>query len=269
MDSVTAYDRSGGDQHQICTEWCTQSRRNPTLLQTESRQVSSNQRHMHPALAAVVQKHLSCEFRKPVAAHNLAAFERLMAQVTANPRALVLDSFCGTGHSTALLAQRHPDHLVVGIDKSAQRLGKHPTGAGHNYILLQADCEDIWQLLAAQGLTADYHYLLYPNPWPKAKHLQRRVHGHASFAWLLQLAGRTGQMQPATKYASMGGIHRGEIELRSNWQVYVEEFGTAMHLAGCHGRIARVPAGPDLTLFETKYRQSGHELWAFTSNAPP
>jgi tRNA (guanine-N7-)-methyltransferase len=216
-------------------------------LQANSRQVSSNQRHLHPGLAKLVEKHLGSDFRKPVATHNLRAFKALMTKLASSPRPIVLDSFCGTGHSTAILAQRHAGHLIVGIDKSAQRLGKHVAGPADNYILLQADCEDIWQLLLQEGLVADYHYLLYPNPWPKARYLQRRIHGHGSFVWLLQLGGR--------------------IELRSNWQVYVEEFGLAMHLAGYRGQIAKIPEEPDLTLFEQKYRLSAHDLWAFTGNA--
>ena len=78
-------------------------------------------------------------------------------------------------------------------------------------MLLRADCEDIWQQLALDGVQLARHYLLYPNPWPKAKHLQRRVHGQAVLPALLQL----------------GGV----ITLRSNWQLYVEEFGLALHLA--------------------------------------
>lgn len=212
-------------------------------MSANSRQVSSNQLHLHPRLTAVVHRHLATAYRKPVAAHNRAAFQPLAEQLATSPRPLVLDSFCGTAHSTATLAQRHPGHLVVGIDKSAQRIGRHQAIAADNYLLLQADCEDIWQLLVQQGVKVDYHYLLYPNPWPKAKHLQRRIHGHGSFNWLVQLGGR--------------------LELRSNWQTYVEEFGLAMHLAGCRGRIARVAEEPAMSLFEQKYRQSGHELWSF------
>jgi tRNA (guanine-N7-)-methyltransferase len=220
-------------------------------LQARSRQVSSNQRFTHPKLPGLVRKHLHTHFRKPAAPHNIAAFELLMRELAARPRPLVLDSFCGTGHSTAALAQRHPEHLVVGVDKSARRLQKHQASTCDNYLLLQAECEDLWQLLVQQGLTAEFHYLLYPNPWPKAKHLQRRVHANASFTALLQLAGQ-------------GGSCPGRIEVRSNWQIYVEEFGVAMHLAGCPGRISRVSAQPALSLFESKYADSGHLLWAFT-----
>ena len=218
-------------------------------MQANSRQVSSNQHHVHPKLTAVVRRHLTAQDRTPLSAHSISAYEALTRELSERPRPLVLDSFCGTGHSTASLAKNHPHHLVVGIDKSGQRLSKHPSGSSTNYLLLQADCEDIWKLLVQDGVNTDYHYMLYPNLWPKAKHLQRRVHGHASFPLVLRMG--------------------GHIELRSNWQIYVEEFGLAMHLAGYRGRISKVPESLGLSLFEQKYRQSGHELWAYTGKVEP
>ena len=142
--------------------------------------------------------------------------------------------------------RRHPDHLVVGIDKSENRLAKHPGGDRGNYLLLRAPCEDIWRLLVDSGMRLDHHYLLYLNPWPKAAHLKRRLHGHNSFPLLLELGGR--------------------LELRSNWQLYVEEFGSAMHIAGQPGCVATVREDtPALSLFERKYRDSGHTLWSYTT----
>ena len=218
-------------------------------MQRKSRAVSSNQPHLHPKLAEVVNRHLRTTHQAQLSTHNIQAFERLCAELGARPRPLVLDSFCGTGHSTAALAERHPNHLIVGIDKSARRLAKHCHSGRDNYLLLQADCEDIWALLVRDGLLLDYHYMLYPNPWPKAAHLQRRIHGHPSFPLLLHL----------------GGI----LELRSNWQLYVEEFGCAMHLAGHRGRVIRLAdKGPDLSLFEQKYRHSGQALWSYTLSIP-
>jgi tRNA (guanine-N7-)-methyltransferase len=219
-------------------------------LQANSRPVSSNQYHLHPQLARIVSRHLQTPHRAPLAAHNRLAYIELSNALSSQPRPLVLDSFCGTGHSTAALAARHPGHLVVGIDKSAQRLAKHPKRSRENYLLLQADCEDIWSLMVHAGLRAEYHYMLYPNPWPKAAQVQRRVHGHASFPLLLQLG--------------------GTLELRSNWQIYVEEFGYAMHLAGQRGCIRMLDENqPDLSLFEQKYRRSGHDLWSCTVRIMP
>tara|TARA_R110001592_G_scaffold363393_1_gene687262 strand:- start:109935 stop:110744 length:810 start_codon:yes stop_codon:yes gene_type:complete len=223
---------------------CFRYKRILPLLHALSRQPTSNQEHLHPKLAATVRRHLQAPSRKPAASHNTVALELLLQELANRPRPLVLDSFCGTGHSTATLAQRHPGHLVVGIDKSGHRLAKQPADTPENTLLLQAECEGLWQLLAERNIAADYHYLLYPNPWPKAKHLQRRVHGCGGFFWLLQLGGR--------------------IELRSNWQAYVEEFGVAMHLAAHPGSVSRVMPVSPLSLFELKYMESGHELWAFT-----
>lgn len=221
-----------------------------TPLQATSSQVSSNQHQLHPKLAEIVERHLRAEHRAQVVAHNHTAYQSLRERLNAQPRPLVLDSFCGTGHSSAALAERHPDHLVVGIDKSAQRLARHPYPPGDNYLLLRADCEDIWQLLVRDGLAADFHYILYPNPWPKAKHLQRRVHGHASFPLLTQLG--------------------GTLELRSNWQLYIEEFDVAMQLAGHKGSVSKLATGEaDLSLFEQKYRKSGHDLWVYTTKIMP
>ena len=150
----------------------------------------------------------------------------------------------------APVATENPDHLVLGIDQSAHRLAKHPGEPGANYLLLRANCVDIWTLLAADGVKLSHHYLLYPNPWPKSAQLRRRVHGHPGFAALLRLG--------------------GELELRSNWQLYVEEFGAAMHFAGQRGVVTRLREGePALTLFERKYRASGHRLWSYRADILP
>ncbi|MDX1734707.1 MAG: SAM-dependent methyltransferase, partial [Halioglobus sp.] len=215
-----------------------------------SRQVSSNQSHLHPRLGRTVTRHLGSTYRAAIGDHNRAAYAQLRERLDACGRPLVLDSFCGTGHSTRALSARHGDCLLVGIDKSAARLAKHPAQPTDGYLLLRADCEAIWQQLAADGIALAHHYILYPNPWPKSRHLQRRVHGHPAFRTLLALGGR--------------------LELRSNWQVYVEEFGVAMSLAGQVGVVSELcaPVQP-LTLFERKYHDSGHPLWVYRCAIAP
>jgi len=212
-------------------------------LPSHSRSVSSKQGNTHPKLPALLRRHLAHEYQRPVADHSRTAFTELLDALDKHPRPLILDSFCGTGQSTATLAQRHPEHLVVGVDKSAHRLARHVSSMADNYVLLQADCEDIWQLLLQKKLHIEWHYLLYPNPWPKKRHLQRRIHGSAAFARLLKLGGK--------------------IELRSNWQLYVEEFGLAMYLAGHYGSVFQLSEQLPITLFEKKYQASSQRLWVY------
>ncbi|MEP1469998.1 MAG: SAM-dependent methyltransferase [Halieaceae bacterium] len=218
-------------------------------MRTASRQVRSNQQHTHPGLPELLRRHMQARWQKPVADFNSEAFDAINASIAEQNRPLILDSFCGTGLSTAQLAARHPDHLVVGIDQSAQRLSRH-SHSQDNYLLLRAECEPLWLLLVEAGITLSHHYLLYPNPWPKRSHLKRRIHGHPAFPLLLALG--------------------GSIELRTNWQIYAEEFGLALHLAGTPGYVSQfVMQGSALTLFEQKYADSGHPLWRYRGDVRP
>lgn len=213
-------------------------------MQANSRPVVSNQPGLHPRLGEVVEKHLKTTHQSPLQRHNVEAYQRLLAAVSDNAKPLILDSFCGTGHSTAALATANPQHFVIGIDQSASRLKRHPPTQSGNYQLIQANCEAVWAQMAQDKLRVAAHYLLYPNPWPKAAHLQRRIHGHPGFKDLLALG--------------------GNIELRSNWQLYVEEFGIAMALANASGYVSLLSReGAGMTLFEQKYHNSGQAIWVY------
>lgn len=218
-------------------------------MEGNSRSVSSNQQGIHENLNKVVQRHLDEEFKKPYRQHTLEAFLQLEKQVEAAARPLVFDSCCGTGVSTAALAELHPDALVIGMDKSAHRLTKHQAHfdqAGQNYLLLQVDLNDFWRLAVEVGWQPSHHYILYPNPWPKSRHLQRRWHGSAVFPYLLKLG--------------------GQLELRSNWQTYLEEFQVALELAGHSSQLNSFKTGTPITAFERKYQNSGQQLWQLRSH---
>lgn len=211
-----------------------------------SRRVASNQTGVHERLTSVLQRHRAASFRKPIARHTALAFDRVAARVVASGRPLILDAGCGTGESTHILANRHPLHLVIGVDKSSHRLAKGelrtPTGP-ENVLLVRADLVDFWRLASQAGWRFDQLYLLYPNPWPKKQHLKRRFHGHPVFFDLLRLA--------------------QNYELRSNWRLYLEEFVSAFAWAtGAIGRIETLaPEPPYLTPFEKKYAESGQPLY--------
>ncbi|WP_337878042.1 methyltransferase domain-containing protein [Caldimonas sp.] len=213
---------------------------------TLSRPVRSNQHGPHPRLDELVRRHLSQPFRKPPAPYSVAAFETIARSREGRP--LVLDSACGTGESSARLARRHPQALVVGIDQSAERLErgqrKLQCAWPPNLLLLRADVSDVWALMAQAGWRVEHHYLLYPNPWPKAEHVMRRWGTHPRLPALLALGGR--------------------VELRSNWAIYAQEFAHALHLAGRQA-LLDMPGPAELadpvSPFERKYRDAGHTLW--------
>jgi tRNA G46 methylase TrmB len=208
-----------------------------------SRSIVSNQAGIHEKLDEIVNKHLSAEFKKPIAEHTQLAFDEVNAKVQDFKGSLILDSCCGVGESTANLAKRHPDALVIGIDKSSHRLDKHDveykqTDSGQ-YILVQADLNDFWRLAVGANWQPTHHYLLYPNPWPKSKHIRRRWHGAAIFPFIVKL----------------GGL----LEVRSNWDIYVKEFARALELTGNSCDVVPYESDDAITPFERKYWASGQQ----------
>jgi tRNA (guanine-N7-)-methyltransferase len=215
-----------------------------TPSQTMIDVIDSDQQDVHADLHRVVERHLQHPWIKPVPAHTADAFEKAVMwwRRRGNPP-LIIDSFCGTGMSTALLAQRNPDACVIGLDKSSHRLSKHKT-EGPNYLLVRAECESFWQCVVKDNIAIEQHWLLYPNPWPKASQLKRRIHGHPSFPLLKALG--------------------GQLELRTNWQIYAEEFYQACNQVGINGQLEPFVPENSMTLFETKYHDRGHQLWRFS-----
>ena len=210
-------------------------------MDANSRIVISSQPGVHPGLIRLLERHRSARWQKPPQLVDQPALDTLDAALDAHSGQLILDSFCGSGASSAWLGRHYPEALVVGVDKSAERLRKAPN-LPDNVLLLRAHCEAVWRHLAHRSVRVSRHCLYYPNPWPKPGHLGRRIHGHPAFYELLELS--------------------GTIELRSNWQIYVEEFGTALLHNGVASAISVVnPDDAPISLFERKYRASGQVLW--------
>jgi tRNA (guanine-N7-)-methyltransferase len=216
----------------------------------------------------------------------------------AGVKLVILDSGCGAGLSTCSLANLYPNLPVIGVDRSIVRLSKNrkvdiitPDASrseeprrheqpeqeqeqeqredlnyitdndNNNAVLLRAELVDFFMLAATRSdWVIHSHYLLYPNPYPKAKHLKRRFHGHPVFPAILALGGK--------------------LVVRSNWEVYCTEFSESVGAivdAGvvpglhCDFRRTTLPitdsseshsAGNNVTThFETKYRAVGLSLY--------
>jgi len=205
----------------------------------------SAQQGVHEKLDECVLRHRDAPFRKPFADYNRHAFDAALAGWDTRAP-LILDAGCGVGHSTIALARAHPDHWVIGVDQSEDRLNRrkpYPEALlPRNMVLIRADLVDFWRLLDEAGLRLARHYILYPNPWPKIGHLGRRWPAHPVFPCVPRL----------------GGV----LECRTNWQVYIAEFCRALELlldrpVGWETFEADTP----LTPFERKYRDSGQTLY--------
>ena len=198
----------------------------------------------HPRVNETALKHMSTfniyQENSFVSGHTVLAFERAKEFVDefynnssdSSRKIVILDSGCGKGMSTLALSKRYPEYPVLGIDRSISRLSRNPlyaststsqtesldedgsiysswTEEASNALLVRADLVDFWMLAVNQSdWTIHSHYMLYPNPYPKSKHLQRRWHGHPVFPVILALG--------------------GNLIVRSNWDIYCQEMSSSI-----------------------------------------
>ncbi len=225
----------------------------------DSKAIVSNQQGVHEKLDEIVKRHLENDFKKPYQQHTQQAFADIDAKVTSfiasNPSGnIILDACCGVGQSTRLLAQQNPSALVIGVDKSDHRLSRNVEGfssdngfVANNFHLVRADLNDFYRLVKAANWPVSQHFILYPNPWPKSKHIRRRWHGSAVFPQMTSIG--------------------EQLVLRSNWRLYLEEFQQAAAWVGLKGNIDVVPlVKPSLALtpFEAKFQASQQTCWQLT-----
>ena len=214
------------------------------MVSSNSRVVTSNQLGPHESLEKVVSKHLLTESKKPFEQHTLDAFQSVQSWLADWTGPIVLDSCCGVGESTAVLAKRHADAKVIGVDKSAIRINKHDQHyhqGTENHRVIRADVIDFWRLVSEHQWAISHHYLLYPNPYPKSSQFKRRWHGSAAFADLVKIG--------------------GQLEVRSNWKIYIEEFSLALELANIQNSWGCHDTSQPITPFERKYTASGQHCW--------
>ena len=214
-------------------------------MQQPSRIVTSTQQGIHPDLPVVLDKHLATEYRRPIMDYSRRAYDDgIKAWGARSP--LILDAGCGVGESTIALAHAYPDHFVIGVDQSEDRLSRDKSmiapSRPDNLMWLRADLVDIWRLLANDGVRLARHYCLYPNPWPKPHHLMRRWHGHPVFP----------------VWRALGGV----FEARTNWAIYADELVFSLKRLGC-ANVEVTPYSPVecMTPFERKYLNGGQVLY--------
>ena len=217
-----------------------------------SKEGESNQDGIHPDLEELVSRYLDSEFRRPIADHTREAFDAAANFVSHFQTPIILDSGCGTGLSTLALAKKFPENPILGIDKSEIRLSK-ATARGEeiqipeNVFYVRAELIDFWRLAKSADWNIQFHALFYPNPWPKKSEVRYRFHGHPIFPTLVKLS--------------------PQLELRTNWKIYADEFAFALNLAAKHFSLRTniseeifTPENP-ITAFEKKFHESHHTLW--------
>jgi tRNA (guanine-N7-)-methyltransferase len=178
-----------------------------------------------------------------VCARDLSGVERI-----------VFEAGCGHGHWLADYAQQHPEACCVGIDLISWRIRKANEKKAkrglENLHFYKAELLEFLEVVPS-ALRFDLTVLLFPDPWPKARHHRRRM---VQTAFLSELAARTdpgGRFCFRTDDAPYFEWTCEHLEAHADWRVDREaswpyESETYFqNIMGAHASVIATRVAPD------------------------
>ena len=107
-----------------------------------------------------------------------AELQRALTTLLPTPRAIVWEVGCGHGHFLVRYACEHPQKFCGGVDIIMDRLersGKKRDRAQlANCHFMRAEAREFFNALPAH-VTLEEVWVLFPDPWPKARHNKNRL----------------------------------------------------------------------------------------------
>ena len=171
-----------------------------------------------------------------------AHWDRLPAQVQADIRrrrealaeacgqlpaeALTLEFGCGHGHYLTAYAEAHPGEVCCGIDLVSRRIRKakdkaHKRGLERLYFL-KAEVREFLELLPPDRPLRRI-FMLFPDPWPKARHHKNRMIQHALLDDVARRATADARFFFRTDHPGMFDWGREHFATNANWEIAPEE----------------------------------------------
>ena len=138
---------------------------------------------------------------------------------------LFFEAGCGHGHWLTSYAEAHPGQVCVGIDLIALRirkaLAKRDKRGLENLHFFKAELGEFLEVLPPE-IRFDSTILLFPDPWPKARHHRRRM---VQQGMLDELARRTrpgGCFYFRSDDRDYYNWTLEHLEANANWQIDLE-----------------------------------------------
>lgn len=162
----------------------------------------------------------------------------------------------GGGEHLAFRADLLPDHGFIGcepfVNGVAQALSHVRNGGLHNVRLHMGDALDVLRRFPDGSLS--FVYLLHPDPWPKARHVKRRMMNDGPVSLIAAKLKKGGEFRFGTDHP---------IYLRHALMVMQGHRDTLKWLCNSAADFQTRPGGWPETRYEAKARRLGHEVWYF------
>jgi len=111
-------------------------------------------------------------------AQRRAALQAEVDALLPAPRPIVWEIGSGHGHFLVRYAQENPAKFCIGVDISLERFGrshrKRSRAGLANCHFLRAEAREFFNALPS-GITFEEIWVLFPDPWPKARHNKNRL----------------------------------------------------------------------------------------------
>ncbi len=127
----------------------------------------------------------------------------------------------GFGGAEHLLGQaaRHPDIGLIGVEPFREGVAKALTGIEAqgltNVRLLEGDARPLVAALAPGSITRAF--VLFPDPWPKARHHKRRLLNAAFLTGLARVMPEGARLRVATDWSDYATAILATVEAHPHW----------------------------------------------------
>lgn len=154
----------------------------------------------------------------------------------------------GKGRFLRERAQAFPDHNFLGLEKSRKWLRVavekiERAGLPHVH-LINSYVEGFLERYVSDRSIHQFH-ILFPDPWPKRRHLKRRLLNPLFLHQILRTLVPGGEMNIATDYSDYFQMIANDFDM----------FSTKGF------RFEKVPPGPFVSNFQMKYFKEGRSLY--------
>jgi tRNA (guanine-N7-)-methyltransferase len=131
-----------------------------------------------------------------------------------NYKKIILEIGFGNGESTAFLASKNPDTLIIASEVYLSGIGSLlnaiSLNSTTNIKIFDDDAREL--LLKIQNELFNEVYIICPDPWPKARHHKRRLVKHDFLILLHRVLKKNGTIYISTDWENYAESIQEEIE---------------------------------------------------------